>query len=375
MRYFLIAGEASGDLHSSNLVSAIREKDKHAEFRAWGGDLMAAEGVEVLKHYRELDFMGFTEVLMNLRSILKNFRQCKADIQQFKPDAVILVDYPGFNLRMAKWLHESGIPVIYYISPQVWAWKQSRVKKIKRFVDRMLVILPFEQAFYAGFDYGVDFVGHPLLDAIRNYREEAPSKEAIREEFSPEGKPVVSLLPGSRKQEVGVMLPVMLGLSRDYPEYQFVVGEASSLEKSFYDEICAGYPVMRARSRTYDLLSVSHAAAVTSGTASLETALFGVPEVICYKGSKISYEIARRIVRISYIGLANLIMDRSIIKELIQDEMSYPMLKAEMHKLLFSEEYRSGMKEDFAFLREKLGGTGASSRAAGIITDYLAERK
>lgn len=371
MKYFLIAGEASGDLHSANLIRAIKAQDKEALFTAWGGDLMQKQGAVIRKHYRDLAFMGFAEVLMNLRTILRNFRLCKEHILEAKPDAVILVDYPGFNLRMAEWLHKRKIPVLYYISPQVWAWKQSRVKKIKAFVDKMFVILPFEASFYARFDYTVDFVGHPLLDAVNGYKASAPDREILFRELSPEGKPIVALLPGSRKQEVSLMLPGMLKMIDRFPDYHFVVAEASSLDPAFFEELYQGRSVGRLRDRTYDLLSVSKAVAVTSGTACLETSLFGVPGVICYKANALSFQIAKRIVNIAYIGLPNLIMDRSIVKELIQDEMNVEALEKELFKLLNDVDYRAKMENNLEELREVLGGPGASDRTARLIIEYM----
>lgn len=375
MRYYIIAGEASGDLHAGNLVKALRTLDPGAVLRGWGGERMESEGVTISKHYRELAFMGFAEVLANLRTILRNFRECKQDIIDFKPDAVILVDYPGFNLRMAAWLKAIGIPVFYYISPQIWAWKQSRVHKIKRYVDRMIVILPFEEAFYGKYGYEADFVGHPLLDAIASHHHKVEDSARLLTELSADGRPVVALLPGSRVQEVKVMLPVMLRMSKAFPEQRFIVGEASALPVALYDELCRGYDVGRLRARTYDLLSVATAAAVTSGTASLEAALFRVPLVIGYKAGFLSYQIARRIVKIRFIGLANLIMDRAVLKELIQGDYNTRNLKQEMARLLRDNEYRERILSDLDELREKLGGPGASQRAAKLVFGHLCENK
>jgi len=371
VRYFIIAGEASGDLHGANLVRALRLEDPGAVVHAWGGEGMQKEGVEIRKHYRELAFMGFAEVLMNLRTILKNFHRCKQDILDFRPDAVVLIDYPGFNLRMAAWLSRQGIPVYYYISPQIWAWKQSRVHKIKRYVNRMFVILPFEAAFYRKYFFEADFVGHPLLDAIARHRECQADPAALQREFSPDGRPVVALLPGSRLQEVRAMLPTMLEMSLRFPAYRFVVGEAASLPPGLYDQLCQGYPVQRVRSRTYELLSVAYAAAVTSGTASLEAALYKVPEVICYKAGYFSYQIARRIVKVRFIGLANLIMDRGILLELIQSDFNPTLLEQEMERLLHDDAYRKGILDDLEELRERLGGPGASARTAQLIVEHL----
>ena len=294
MRYYLIAGEASGDLHGSNLIKALAEQDETAEFRCWGGDLMAEAGAEVVKHYRDLAFMGFAEVIMNLRTILRNISFCKEDLMAYKPDALILIDYPGFNLRIAEYAHEHGLKVFYYISPQVWAWKQSRVHKIKRVVDQMFVILPFEKEFYARFDIDVDFVGHPLLDAIANFETEKPSFADFSKKHGLDDRPLIVLLPGSRKQEISVMLPLMLSVMVHYPDYQFVIAGAPSQDQSFYKSLMGDHQIPVLHQQTYPLLQQATAALVTSGTATLETALFGVPEVVCYKGNAISFAIAKR---------------------------------------------------------------------------------
>lgn len=365
MKYYIIAGEASGDLHAANLVRELKRADHNAVVRGWGGDLMASQGVEVVKHYRDLAFMGFLEVLLNLGTILKNLRFCKADILGFKPDVLILVDYPGFNLRMASFAHKQNIRVIYYISPQVWAWKKSRVKTIKKVVDRMLVILPFEKEFYAQFGMEVDFVGHPLLDALNMHHK--PTFEHFREINKLPDKPVVALLPGSRKQEVKVMLMEMMKMTAHFPEYCFVVAGAPSLDEAFYTELIGDNEVKIVFGQTYDLLYYAKAALVTSGTATLETALIGTPEVVCYKGSRISYEIARRLIHVRFISLVNLVMDREVVTELIQDRLNEQNLKNELFKLLHDQGTIEKIREDYGQLRLKLGGDGASKRAAGLI--------
>lgn len=371
MKYYVIAGEASGDLHASGLVKQIKLLDPGAEFRGWGGDLMKEQNVEIVKHYRDLSFMGFIEVIANLRTILKNIEWCKNDIMNFHPDAVILVDYPGFNLRIAKFAHEIGLKVFYYISPQVWAWKQSRVHAIKKFVDRMLVILPFEKEFYKRFDYGVTFVGHPLLDVIEKEKTNDSFKKEWLMKNNFTDKPVVALLPGSRKQEISVMLPVMSGVINDFKEYQFIIGAAPSVPESFYKKIIEGTDAKIVFNQSYDLLKISVAALVTSGTATLETALFEVPEVVCYKGSFISYHIAKQLVNVKYISLVNLILDKPAVKELIQNDFTVENLRAELKKLLNDEKYKAQMRADFKELKTRLGGRGAAERAAKEIFERL----
>jgi lipid-A-disaccharide synthase len=371
MRYYIISGEASGDLHGSNLMKEIRALDAGAEFRCWGGDLMKAQGGDLVKHYRDLAFMGFTEVLMNIRTILRNIDLCKKDIAAWKPDVLILIDYPGFNLRIADFARKERFKVFYYISPQIWAWKQSRVHKIKRIVDRMFVILPFEEEFYQRFDYKVDFVGHPLLDAIADRNRSKPSFSSFIEKHGLENKPIVALLPGSRKQEISTMLPVMLGITNDFNDHQFVVAGAPSQSKEFYDGFLSGTGVKILFGETYSLLQQATAAMVTSGTATLETALFGVPEVVCYKGGFISYQIARRLVKVKYISLVNLIMDREVVKELIQDDFNEAALRSELQRLLHDSSYRQTMLDDLSELQRKLGGMGASRKVAELMIGYL----
>lgn len=365
MKYYIIAGEASGDLHASNLIKHLKRKDQQAEIRAWGGDLMEAQGAKIVKHYRDLAFMGFIEVLMNLRTILGNISFCKKDILKFQPDTIILVDYPGFNLRIAEWAHQIGIRIVYYISPQVWAWKKNRVHKIKKYVDEMIVILPFEKDFYAKYDYPVSYVGHPLLDALPEANEDSIE---IRKKLGLDLKPIIALLPGSRQQEVRKMLSIMLTQLKHFPEYQFVIAGAPSLEESFYKEIIGKKNIKIIQNQTHSLLQISHAALVTSGTATLETALIGIPEVVCYKGSRISFEIAKRIVDIKFISLVNLIMDREVVKELIQQDLNEKSLKKELSKILEGQN-RDKMLQSYTELKEKLGDGGASKRAAEVVCD------
>ncbi|WP_447635892.1 lipid-A-disaccharide synthase [Flavobacterium microcysteis] len=369
MKYYIIAGEASGDLHGSNLMKAIFKKDPHAEIRFWGGDLMQEAGGTLVKHYRDLAFMGFAEVVMNLKTILNNIKICKADISEFKPDAIIFIDYPGFNMRIAKWAKEIGIPTHYYISPQIWAWKENRIKAIKRDVDFMYVILPFEKDFYEKkHGFPVEFVGHPLIDAIPNRQH--VDEASFRKEFNLDDKPVIALLPGSRKQEISKMLSEMLAVVKDFPAYQFVIAGAPSQEYEFYKQFLKDQNIHFISNRTYDLLSIASAALVTSGTATLETALFKVPEVVCYKGNWISYQIAKRIITLKYISLVNLIMDKEVVTELIQGECNPKRIKKELHKILETSQ-REKLLQDYEVLEKKLGGIGASAKTAGLIVDKL----
>ncbi len=364
-RYFIIAGEASGDLHASNLMRELKILEPTSEFAGFGGDLMVEQGLHLIKHYRELDFMGFIEVIKNLRTIFKNIDLCKASIAAYKPDVLILIDYPGFNLRIAPFAKELGIKVVYYISPQIWAWKQDRVHKIKKCVDRMMVILPFEKSFYKRFDMDVDFVGHPLLDAIENDSLIAADGD-FKAKHQLDQRPIVALLPGSRKQEISAKLPVMLKMIQEFPEHQFVIAKAKSQSDEFFKEMCKGYKVTVVNNDTYSLLKQATAACVTSGTATLETALFEVPEVVCYKGSRISYHIAKRLIKVKYISLVNLIMDREVVKELIQEDFNAKNLKRELSRLL-DPTMAGELKEKYKDLKQQLGGGGASTRAAEIV--------
>ncbi|HTO34670.1 MAG TPA: lipid-A-disaccharide synthase [Flavobacterium sp.] len=365
MKYYIIAGEASGDLHGANLIKALKKEDANADIRFWGGDLMESAGGVLVKHYRDLAFMGFVEVLMNLRTILKNIKFCKQDIEKFNPDVIIFIDYPGFNMRIATWAKQKGIPTHYYISPQIWAWKENRIKDIKRDVDKMYVILPFEKDFYeTKHNFAVEFVGHPLIDAIHNRK--TVSREDFIRENNLEDKPIIALLPGSRKQEIKKKLTVMLSVVKDFADYQFVIAGAPSQDFEFYKTFLKDQNVSFISNKTYDLLSHSYAALVTSGTATLETALFKVPEVVCYKGNRISYEIAKRIITLKYISLVNLIMDKEVVKELIQNELNTKNLKTELQKLL-NPEYRKNLLHEYDLLEEKLGGTGASEKTARLI--------
>lgn len=370
MKYYIIAGEASGDLHAANLLKELKKLDSQASFRGWGGDRMQQEGTTLVKHYRDLAFMGFTEVVMNLRTILSNISFCKKDILSEQPDVIILVDYPGFNLRIAEFAKQNNIRVFYYISPQVWAWKQSRVEKIKKSVDRMFVILPFEKEFYKKFDYEVDFVGHPLLDAIEQQKHEPVSREQWLQHNKLPAKPLIALLPGSRKQEITTMLPLMLSITNDFPGYQFVVAAAPSVPQTYYQALMRNKNASLISDQTYALLAHSEAALVTSGTATLETALFEVPEVVCYKGGQISYLIARSLVKVKYISLVNLIMDQEIVKELIQSNLNFSNLENELKKILEPVQ-RERLRSEYQALKQKLGGSGASEKTAKLMVGYL----
>lgn len=365
MKYYIIAGEASGDLHGSNLMKALYKEDANAEIRFWGGDLMQNVGGTLVKHYRELSFMGFIEVVFNLKTILNNIKICKKDILQFQPDVIIFIDYPGFNMRIAKWAKPLGIKTHYYISPQIWAWKESRITDIKRDVDEMYVILPFEKDFYEKkHNFPVEFVGHPLIDAIQS--KTVVDEAVFRKEHNLDEKPIIALLPGSRKQEITKMLSVMLSVVDDFPNYQFVIAGAPSQEFSFYLPFLNNKNVHFIANKTYDLLSISYAALVTSGTATLETALFKVPEVVCYKGSWASYQIAKRIVTLKYISLVNLIMDKEVVTELIQDKCTSKNIKLELQKLL-EPAYRKQVLDNYNELEQQLGGAGASEKTAKLI--------
>ena len=380
MKYYIIAGEASGDLHGSNLIKELKKKDPSADIRCWGGDKMEAAGATLVKHYKELAFMGFLEVIRNLRTILKNIKVCKEDILGYKPTALILIDYPGFNLRIAKWAKEQGITVIYYISPQVWAWKENRVKLIKNCVDKMLVILPFEKDFYKKWNYEVEYVGHPLVEVveefgIRNLESGLNTTDSLfpNSQLPVTNSNIVALLPGSRQQEILKKLPIMLEVAKHFPDYQFVVAKAPGLDESFYETLLAPYDnVSSVVNKTYELLVQSKAALVTSGTATLETALFAVPEVICYKGSAFSYQIAKRLIKIKFIGLVNLIMDKEVVKELIQDELTVKNLEHELNLILTNEAKQKQLQEDYAALKSLLSKGGhASANAAESIYSYL----
>jgi lipid-A-disaccharide synthase len=372
VKYYIIAGEASGDLHGSNLMKALYKKDPNATIRFWGGDLMQEVGGELVVHYKDRAFMGFIEVLFNLRKILGFIKQCKTDIVDFKPDALIFIDNSGFNLRIAKWAKPLGFATHYYISPQVWASRAGRVKGIKASVDHMYTILPFVKDFYKKYDYDVQFVGHPLLDALANRPVIDPRK--FKEEHNLAEKPIIALLPGSRKQEIKAMLEIMLSVVPSFPAYQFVIAGAPSQDKIFYQSFLTNHQdVGFISNKTYDLLGISHAALVTSGTATLETALFKVPQVVCYKGNLISYEIAKRIIQLDYISLVNLIMNKEVVTELIQNEFTTRSLTKELQQIL-DPEHRKTLFTEYYELEKILGGKGASDKTAQLIVDSLGNK-
>ena len=369
MKYYIIAGEASGDLHGSNLMKALYKEDTTANIRFWGGDLMQNVGGTLVKHYRDLSFMGFLEVALNLKTILNNITFCKSDINEFQPDVIIFIDYPGFNMRIAKWAKQKGIKTHYYIAPQIWAWKENRISAIKRDFDKLFVILPFEKDFFEKkHHFPVDFVGHPLIDAIHN-REKADEK-VFRTENNLNEKPIIAILPGSRKQEIAKMLSVMLSIVDDFSDYQFVIAGAPSQEYSFYEQFLTNKNVKFISNKTYDLLSNATAALVTSGTATLETALFKVPEVVCYKGSWASYQIAKRVITLKYISLVNLIMDAEVVTELIQDNCNSKRIKEALLNILETN-HRKVLLENYEVLENKLGGIGASEKTAKLIVKDL----
>ena len=371
-RIYIIAGEASGDLHGANLLKELYKLDYSISVRAWGGDRMKNEGATLVKHISELAFMGFIEVILNLSTILKNINFCKKDILEFKPDVLLLIDYPGFNLRIAKWAKKNGIKVHYYISPQVWAWKKSRVKIIKASVDKMYSILPFENDFYKQFDYETQYVGHPLLDEVENFNQVRLTKDEFLNKNKLSQVPIISILPGSRKQEIKVKLPIMLDAVKSLKNYQIVIAGAPNQTAKMYEEFEAqGCKIIFGQ--TYDLLSNSEAAIVTSGTATLETAILNIPEVVCYKGSWISYFIARSLIKINYISLVNLIMDQQIVKELIQGECNSFKIREELDLLLNDKNYREAMLSNFEIMREKLGGQGASKKVAHSLLKTISE--
>lgn len=368
MKYYLIAGEASGDLHASNLMKEIKKEDTEALFRYLGGDLMIEQGGSCAKHYKETAYMGFVDVFMHLPSILKNIKRVKQDILNFKPDVVILVDYPGFNLRIAEFAHNAGLKVFYYISPKIWAWKQSRVHKIKRYIDTLFIIFPFEKDFYKKFDYPVEYVGNPIMDAI-DFRK--PDTEAFKKEYALDDRKIVALLPGSRKREIEHNFPIMLKTAEQFPNLQFLVAGAPSLDRSFIEKFITQPNVKLLYNQTHEVLRKADAALVTSGTATLETAILNIPEVCCYKGDTLSYHIAKKLIKVKFISLVNLVMEKEVIKEYIQFDMTVEKLSEELNKLLYDDVYRQTMLNRFEELRQILGGKGASERTAKIIVKKI----
>lgn len=372
MKYYIIAGEASGDLHASNLIKSLKHKDAKSEFRCWGGDLMQEQGAVIVKHYKELAFMGFAEVLMNLRTILHNINFCKNDIKEYQPDLVILVDYPGFNLRIAEYVKSLNIKVFYYICPQVWAWKQSRIKILKKFVDKMFVILPFEKDFYAKHAMQVDFEGHPLLDAV-DTKSDSTIGQNFRKENDLSEKPIIALLPGSRNQEISKMLGLMSLLPARFPDFQFVIAGTKHFSTDYYLQKMNDKNSRIVKNQTYNLLRNSVAAVVASGTATLETALFNVPQVVCYKGNPVSIFIGKILVKIKFISLVNLILDRKVVSELIQEDFNFENLSRELELILPGNKERKIMLDEYQILFGQLGGKGVSERIAEKMYVYLTD--
>lgn len=374
MRYFLIAGEASGDLHGSNLIKGIRSVDHNAQIRCWGGDLMQEAGAELLKHYKEGAIMGFVEVLANLGKLSKNLQNCKNDIINYNPDVVVLIDYPGFNFRIAQFAKERGMRVFYYIAPKVWAWKEKRVHRLKKYVDRLFIIFPFEIEYFKKWGIDAIYNGNPLLDSVDNHPSATESKEEFckRADIDP-GKTTVALLAGSRRGEIKYLLPRMMEVAKKHPSYQFLLACAPSVDMEFYKGIigkkCSNIKLLVGE--TYSILRHSNAAIINSGTASLEAALIGVPQVVCYGGNEISYQIARMVVKLKYISLANLIMDKGLFKELIQHSCTPTLISQELDQLLHNREYRNRMLQDYADVRTVLGGAGASAKVAKAMIDEL----
>jgi lipid-A-disaccharide synthase len=367
LKYYIIAGERSGDMHAASLMRELKIQDPDATFRCWGGDMMQAAGGVLVRHYKDMAFMGFLEAAANTFKIVQFLRECKADILQFKPDVVILVDYAGFNLRIAKFAKEQGLKVFYYISPKIWAWNQGRVHTIKKLVDRMFVILPFEKEFYNKFEYRVDYIGNPIMDTVRNHQ--ASPDFIRRNHLNP--KPIIAVLPGSRKQEIESILFIMLSVLPAFREYQFVVAAVSNLNQSYYENFNRDPNIKIVYDQTYDLLANSQAALVTSGTATLETALFDVPQVVCYTTSLISYWIGRAVIKVPYISLVNLIADKPVVTELIQNSLTGRNIISELKKILFDKTFIHKQKAGYREIREKLGEANSAARAAELMVKYL----
>ncbi|MBL4674867.1 MAG: lipid-A-disaccharide synthase [Mucilaginibacter sp.] len=370
MKYYLVAGEASGDLHGANLMKALKERDADAEFRYFGGDLMQAEGGTLVKHYADMAFMGFVEVVMNLQTILKNLKTCKQDILSYQPDVLVLIDFPGFNLKIAEFAKQHGLLVCYYISPKVWAWNQKRVLKIKRVVDHLFCILPFEVQFYNEWGMDIDYVGNPLLDAVDAFKPDVD----FRTTHKLTNQKIVALLPGSRKQEISRLLPDMIVAGQKFTGYALVIAGAPSFDADYYKQYMNGVDVPVIFNHTYDLLHNAAAALVASGTATLETALFDVPQVVLYKGNALTIGIAKMLVKVKFISLVNLIMDKLVVKELIQEDCNPEAIATELNKLLNNNTYRSDMLHNYDLLDERMGQPGASAKTASLIIKYASKK-
>ncbi len=368
MKYYIIAGEASGDLHGSHLIKALKKTDPNASIRCWGGDLMEAAGGQLVKHYRDLAFMGFLEVIRNIRTIFKNLRFCKEDISGYQPDVIVYIDYPGFNLRIAKWAKHNNFKNHYYISPQVWAWKENRVKDMKRDLDALYVILPFEKDFFENkHHFPVHFVGHPLMDIIPEHKNNPSffNENKLDEEF-----PIVALLPGSRKQEIKKMLPLFLSIVPHFPKRQFVIAAAPGIPQEWYASFLKNSRVAIIYNKTYDLLHHAEAAIVTSGTATLETALFGVPQMVCYRSSLLNYLIAKQILNLKFISLVNLIMDKKLVEELIQQHCNVAAISTELKRII-SDDGKAAIQASYQTLFKSLKGNGAALQTAQMIVKAI----
>jgi lipid-A-disaccharide synthase len=366
MKYYIIAGEASGDLHGSNLIKEILANDAQANIQCWGGDMMQKAGGNVVKHIRDLAFMGFIEVLKNISTIQKNFAFCKQDILSFQPDVIVLIDYPGFNLRMAKWAKLKGFKIAYYISPQIWAWKENRIQDIKKYVDEMICILPFEKDFYAKWNINIHYVGHPLVQVIETF------KKANQNIIS--NKKMIALLPGSRLQEIQKKLPILLSIVKYFPDYTFVIAQSPTLQANDYEPYLQNSNIELRQHSTYQILMEAHAAIVTSGTATLETALFGVPQIVVYKGNYLSYLIGKQLIKIAFISLVNLIANKKLVAELIQNDLTTENLKLELEAIIGDNESRKKMIVEYKNIHTLLGSQNASKLAAKIVCKMLDAR-
>ncbi|MFI3266827.1 MAG: lipid-A-disaccharide synthase [Rikenellaceae bacterium] len=373
MKYYIIAGEASGDIHAANLMRGIIDKDSKAEFRFWGGDNMALVGGKdnLVKHYKETSFMGFVEVAKNLKTILSQMSLCKKDLLAYAPDVLIMVDYPGFNLAMAKFAKSKNIKTFYYISPKVWAWKENRVKALRKYVDKLFVIFPFEVEYFKKHNIDVVFEGNPSVDYIEQRLSKIDTEQAFRAQWSLGEAPLIALLAGSRKTEIANSLPFMVELSQRFPEYQFVVAAVPWLEKSLYDKYLAGSSVKCVEDRTFELLKYSNAAIVTSGTATLETALVNTPEIVCYRADKLSAWIARNVIKIRFVSLVNIIMNREIVRELLQQDMTTDNAEIELKNILEGGSKREQILKDYQILSEMMGSSGASKRVASKMIELM----
>ncbi|MGA1977221.1 MAG: lipid-A-disaccharide synthase [Bacteroidales bacterium] len=371
MKYFIIAGEQSGDLHGSNLVRELLAKDREAEIKCWGGDLMVAAGATLLMHYRQTAFMGVTAIIKNLGKIFRNLKICGNQITDYKPDVVILIDYPGFNLRIARFARNSGFRVFYYISPKFWAWNEKRVVKVRRYVNKMYIIFPFETGFYEKYGIPVRYMGNPLVDEIDKRISAIPERSSLKGIMNLDERPVIGILAGSRMQEVAYMLPQMIKVVKYFPEYQFVVAGVKNLPDDLYNKIIANENVRIVRESTYELLLVSEAALVASGTATLETALLGIPQVVCYRSDFLTMILSLMVLRVKYISLVNLIMESEVIKELLGYKLNRKNLVRELKRILPGSPERERILDGYRIVKERLGSSGASARIAADMVATL----